>query len=72
MRLPITEGATRFWICWLPYRWDKELDPEIYDVNQNSFDLIEILIEMKKYDRKKEVPQYAKNENCLHIGACNK
>ena len=34
--------------------------------------MIEILIEMKKYDRKKEVPQYAKNENCLHIGACNK
>ena len=30
--------------------------------------MIEFLIEMKKYDRKKEVPQYAKNENCLHIG----
>lgn len=30
--------------------------------------MIEVLIEMKKYDRKKEVPQYAKNENCLHIG----
>ena len=34
--------------------------------------MIEILIEMKKYDRKKEVPKYAKKENCLLIGACNK